>query len=320
SFCGWLEPITRVATGPPKGASSASCRARSDSHGPRLHTTGSGDTPSALRNSKYWFCTCCGACGGMRRDVNSQLKSRARARSKPSFTGACASAVTSPALMYTCRSTSTSKGRVASMRRMSASARQPRAFSKTSNSSTAGWPRTSDAGPGCTIHVTWHDGSCRLSALMTGRTCTASPMALIMTMPTRPRGLGVLGRAGGSPLGPRAPSAPSPAFTVGSDGGVGEVMRGHGQPLQIGFVECHVVRARHLARRPGEPTHVALGHMPGAWRVDRHAVHIQHQRANLAGAGARDENVPHVENRMTRAGTGERRQQLCHRVQNGTWR
>src|SRR6185437_13488784 len=99
----------------------------------------------------------------------------------------------------------------------------------------------SDAGPGCTIQVTWHEGSCRLSAVRTGRTCTASPMALIITMPTRPRGC---------PL----------AFR--SDGGVGEVMRGHGKPLQLGFVDCHLVLAGHLAGRPGEAAHVALGDAP----------------------------------------------------------
>src|SRR6185312_3402583 len=108
----------------------------------------------------------------------------------------------------------------------------------------------SDAGPGCTIQVTWQEGSCRLSAVRTGRTCTASPMALIITMPTRPRG-SPRGSPRGCPLG--CPLA------FRSDGGVGEVMRGHGKPLQVGFVDCHLVLAGHLAGRPGEAAHVALG-------------------------------------------------------------
>ena len=67
----------------PRAAPAA--RARSAGQGPRSHVTGSDGTPSAVRNSKYWSCTCCGACGGIRRVVNSQFRSRARARSKPSF-------------------------------------------------------------------------------------------------------------------------------------------------------------------------------------------------------------------------------------------
>ena len=64
----------------------------------------------------------------VRRDrcvVNSQFRSRARARSKPSFTGARVNDVTMPALKYTCRSRTRSNRRVASAARMSRNARHP---------------------------------------------------------------------------------------------------------------------------------------------------------------------------------------------------
>ena len=55
-------------------------------------------TPSASRNSRYWSCTCCIGCGGTCALVNSQLASRARAMSKPSFTFARTIRVIMPAL------------------------------------------------------------------------------------------------------------------------------------------------------------------------------------------------------------------------------
>ncbi|MDQ2767921.1 MAG: hypothetical protein M3Y30_12280 [Gemmatimonadota bacterium] len=78
-----------------------------------------------------------------------------------------------------------SNSRRASAARSSSIPRQPRLFSNTRISSTYGCPRTSDAGPGCRIHVIVVAGSCRLSAVTTGSTCTASPIALIMTMQMR---------------------------------------------------------------------------------------------------------------------------------------
>ena len=58
----------------------------------------------------------------------------------------------------------------------------PRERSKTMISSTDRWPRTSVAGPGCSTQVMRVVGCARLSALITGSTCTASPTALIITM------------------------------------------------------------------------------------------------------------------------------------------
>ena len=98
-----VQPV-RVATtigamGRSKRDRKSRCHERSSSdHGPRSHTGGSCGTPSASRNSKYWSCTCCIGCGGMRCVVKSQFASRARARSKPSLIGAGTNDVMIPAL------------------------------------------------------------------------------------------------------------------------------------------------------------------------------------------------------------------------------
>jgi hypothetical protein len=93
-----LVATTIAAAGRSSFAKKSRCQARSCGHGPRSQRTGSYGTPSASRNSKYWSCTCCIGRGGIFAFVNSQLKSRARARSKPSFTAAGTKLVMTPAL------------------------------------------------------------------------------------------------------------------------------------------------------------------------------------------------------------------------------
>jgi len=96
--CGALVATTIGAMGRSYFARRSFCHARSSGQGPRSHTGSPYGTPIASRNSKYWSCTCCPSRAGRRWVVNSQFASRARARSKPSFTGAWANEVTSPAL------------------------------------------------------------------------------------------------------------------------------------------------------------------------------------------------------------------------------
>ena len=98
SFSALLVATTMLAAGRSSGAKNSRCHGRSSGHGPSFHSTGSGSMPNGLRNSRYWSWTCCIGRGSTRRLVKSQLRSRARARSKPSFVVARVIARTSPAL------------------------------------------------------------------------------------------------------------------------------------------------------------------------------------------------------------------------------